>query len=156
MKETRIILRDWHRAKQRWLLDADAPLASAVLMPEDALGEATGYISREYRRFAAIYVHDGILKLQVDGRILAWEQERVRVRRGTLTQHKSYAVITANRRVVAAICYESELGKAIGRHDPLFDAVDEEMSDWWLWLSMLSRSSGWLEQITSRFATGVS
>jgi hypothetical protein len=150
-----VSLREWGSATRRWLVNPQASLNDGTRLEGDTIMPAHGYLSNSREPISAVYVSKDRLTLQIKDQIFDWQHHGVKVRHGRCGLHRSYIWIRAGGISVVRQCYDSELGKAIDRSEMTFDALDEETTDWWLWLSQLSHDREHRRQIEAVFRLGI-
>jgi hypothetical protein len=132
-------LRGWHDESQ---------IATLSLSPMSAISHVSRQPLRELichgffemspeQTMTAVFAYQGRMFLQIG--IHRWDilHDHVRVthRPCFLNPFKNSVSVYTGWRRRFHITYESHAFRAIWEGDPTFDSMDEEMSDWWLWLS---------------------
>lgn len=137
-----ILLRDWNVYNRRILIAPGDSLRVALENPQFSTEQsgATGWFCVKPMYSAAVYVNNQRLKLQIGTRIFDWIDDKVMVSHKCRGTHVCRATLWQGWQRILQLTYRSVASKMIAIGDMTFDPIDEEMEDWWLWLSLQTRN----------------
>jgi hypothetical protein len=105
----------------------------------------------------AVFVLNGRLFFQLEQKRWDWMDDHVRIKHKKHAWGKlknSVSVYAAGEQILRLV-YPSPIEEFIKLGDMSFDVLDEEMKDWWLWLSNIVANSKKREPLLRRWQAGI-
>ncbi len=100
-----------------------------------------GFVSRVAGRHIAVYACEGKLWLQYGSSRVDIESIQITWRR--VGRFKNHFAVTDRNSIIWSVDYRSARSNLLNLLDPTFDTLDEELSDFPLWLSKVYSDPEW-------------
>ncbi len=150
-----LILHDWNHHSRKAILADASRLDQAIDGASEGITQPShGWYFVDEDTRSALFVRDGRLKLVIESKAWDWEADFIRVVHKHRGLHISEARVFSGHKKLFQKKYRSVIGKAIQIGDMTIDAIDEEATDWWIWLSRISREIRFRRSITQHLING--
>jgi hypothetical protein len=152
-----VLLRVWDVALD--IARFDTSTGTAVYIHTKTMEEAksyrcAGYIHRDEKGVAAVYSMDDTIYFQHGSK--RWDLGNPNVKLSWFQRNldKSNVFLVYVENVIAlkvAYCVDGWLRRV----DPIYDTIDEEQEDFFLWLTRCFRGKTWVRDVTRGWANGI-
>lgn len=154
-----IYLRGWHHAEGIAIVQA-APLSPIEVLPDEWSSHACchGFFHIfEGRIKSGVFALDTKLFFQLEQQRWDWVGDCVRIdhQEHTLGMPRNSVSAHAAGECRLELVYPSPSSEFIRRGDMSFDGIDEEASDWWLWLARVVADPIGREELLARWEAGI-
>jgi len=150
-----LILHEWNHHGRKVILADASRLDEAIHGASEEIRQPShGWYFVDEDTRSALFVKNGRLKLVIESVAWDWEDDSIRVIHQHRGLHISEARVFSGGKKLFQKKYRSVIGKAIEIGDMTTDAIDEETTDWWIWLSRISRETQFRRSITQHLIKG--